>query len=60
MKNKSGQKRTAIILSIVAAVFAVFLINLFRIQIFEARSLKNSAVSSVKVKVDATRGEIFD
>ena len=60
MKNKSGQKRTAIILSIVAAVFAVFLINLFRIQIFEAGSLKNSAVSSVKVKVDATRGEIFD
>lgn len=60
MKNKSGQKRAAVIIAIVAAVFAVFLINLFRIQIFEAGSLKNSAVTSVTVKVEATRGEIYD
>ena len=60
MKNKAGQKRGAIVIAIVAAILTVFLINLFRIQIFEAGSLKNSAVSSVKVKIDPTRGEIFD
>lgn len=47
-------------MAIVLVIFAVFLVNLFRIQIFEAGSLKNSAVTSVTVKVDATRGEIFD
>lgn len=60
MKNKAGQKRGAIIIAIVVVIFAVFLINLFRIQVFEADSVKNSAVTSVTVKVDATRGEIFD
>ena len=60
MKNKSGKKREAVITAIVAVVFAVFLVNLFRIQIFQAEGLKNSAVTSVTVKVDAARGEIFD
>ena len=60
MKNKSGKKREAVITAIVAVIFAVFLINLFRIQIFQAEGLKNSAVTSVTVKVDATREEIFD
>ena len=53
MKNKSGKKREAVITAIVAVVFAVFLVNLFRIQIFQAEGLKNSAVTSVTVKVDA-------
>ncbi len=60
MQDKISKRRSRIVVLIVAAVFVLFLANLFRIQILESGEKKDAAVSSVEVSVSPLRGEIFD
>ncbi len=60
MNAKKDNIRETIIICFVAAVFVLFGINLFRIQVVNARSDDDRTVSSSSVKVEAARGEIYD
>ena len=60
MRKTISKKRNAIVIGVIAAIFIVFLSNLFNIQIFESNEQKNAAAVSVNVPVNALRGEIFD
>ena len=60
MRSKKDTKREKAVALIIVAVFSLFLINLFNVQIFESGEQKNAAVASVNVEVPALRGEIYD
>lgn len=60
MKNTKVRKRTKFILTFIVVLFAAFLIHLFDVQVFQAEEQKDAAVKSVDVKVEASRGEIYD
>lgn len=58
MKNK--KRRPLILNIIIVAVFVIFSIALFKIQIIDKDKYKNNTVSMSTVIVDASRGEILD
>ena len=60
MRSKKDTKREKAVALIIVAVFSLFLINLFNVQIFESGEQKNAAVASVNIEVPALRGEIYD
>lgn len=60
MKEKNDNKREFIIIGFVAAVFILFAVNLFRVQVIGARSKEDRTVASSSVRVEAARGEIYD
>lgn len=60
MRISVSQKRNTIVVVLLAAIFLVFLVNLFNVQIFESNEQKNAAAVSVDVSVPALRGEIYD
>ena len=60
MRNNPGKNRGLSVMIFIAALFLVFLVNLFNIQIFESEEQKNAAVVSVNVDVPPVRGEIYD
>lgn len=60
MKSKRDNLREIIIISFVALVFILFGVNLFRIQVINAKSEEDRIISSSSSKVEAARGEIYD
>lgn len=60
MNEKKGNIREIIIISFVALMFTLFGLNLFRIQVVNARSEEDRIIASSSVKVEAPRGEIYD
>ncbi len=59
MQTKKANRRQFLVYSIVICIFAVFLINLFNIQVVGKNS-DAKTVSVVEVPVEAVRGEILD
>ncbi len=60
MPNKMSRRRYVIIISLFFVLFSVFAINLFNIQVINPQQDRGAAVSSIKVNVDAIRGDILD
>lgn len=60
MNRKRDNLRELIIICFVVLVFVLFCVNLFRIQVVNARSKEEKTISSSSVKVEAARGEIYD
>ncbi len=60
MPNKMSKRRFIIIISLFFVLFSVFAINLFNIQVINPTKDRGAAVSSIKVNVDAIRGDILD
>lgn len=60
MPAKTSKRRYSIVVSLVIAVFFLFAVNLFNVQIINPKQNSDSIVSSVTVTVDAIRGEILD
>ncbi|MBQ8504418.1 MAG: hypothetical protein IJ491_09125 [Clostridia bacterium] len=60
MHTKVSRKRYIIVVSLIVIVFFAFAVNLFNIQIINPQQHRNTAVSSVKVTVEAIRGDILD
>ena len=60
MRRDGNQRRTRAVTIIFAVLLLVFLGRIFYIQAIQSREAKQTAVSSVTVPVEATRGEIRD
>lgn len=60
MPTKVSRKRYIFIVSLIIVLFSAFAVNLFNLQIINPQQDKNTAVSSVKVTVEAIRGDILD
>lgn len=60
MRSKQDRSREKAVTIIIVAVFSLFLLNLFNVQVFERKEQKDAAVVSVNVEVPALRGEIYD
>lgn len=60
MELKKLNSRNRILIGIVFAIFVLFGINLFRLQVVNADSSGEKAVKASTVKVEAARGEVYD
>ncbi len=60
MPTKVSRKRYIFVVSLIIILFSAFAVNLFNLQIINPQQDKNTAVSSVKVTVEAIRGDILD
>ena len=60
MRRESNRRRTRAVTLILAAALLVFLGRMFYIQAVQSREAKQTAVSTVTVPVEATRGEVRD
>ncbi len=60
MEIKKLNARNRILIGIVFAVFILFGINLFRVQVVNADSSGEKAVKASTVKVEAARGNMYD
>lgn len=60
MELKKLNSRNRILIGIVFAIFVLFGINLFRLQVVNADSSGEKAVKASTVKVEAARGEMYD
>ena len=60
MNQTAGKKRGVYAIVFICAVFAVFLVHLFNVQVIGTDEENASAVSVVSVSVPAIRGEILD
>ncbi len=60
MPTKVSRKRYIAVVALIIILFSSFAVNLFNLQIINPQQDKNTAVSSVKVTVEAIRGDILD
>ncbi len=60
MPTKASRKRYITVIVLIFILFFLFAVNLFNIQIINPQQDRNTAVSSIKVNVDAIRGDILD
>ncbi len=60
MRKTYNARRAKAVLAVLAAAIAVFLVRIYYVQVVQAKEVRQTAAQTVKVPVEALRGEIRD